>query len=55
MRLLQQQQQQQIFIPPNAATGDQLSPGGSLQNIDSLLNTTVAPNVIVQVSTNTYF
>lgn len=46
-RLLQQQQQQQLLIPSNAAAADQLSAG--LQNIDSLLNNTVAPNVSLQV------
>lgn len=45
-RLLQQQQQQ-IVISSNA-TNDQLQPG--LQNIGSLLNDAVAPNVTLQVS-----
>jgi len=47
-RLLQAQQQQQLVIPPSATTVvEQLTPG--LQNIDSLLNNTVAPNVSLQV------
>lgn len=46
-RLLQQQQQQQIVISSNA-TNDQLQPG--LQNIGSLLNDAVAPNVTLQVT-----
>ncbi|KAK9888472.1 hypothetical protein WA026_000721 [Henosepilachna vigintioctopunctata] len=47
-RLLQQQQQQQLLIPPNAAA--EMSSG--IQNIDSLLNNTVAPNVSLQRSTS---
>jgi hypothetical protein len=48
-RLLQAQQQQQLVIPSSATTVvEQLTPG--LQNIDSLLNNTVAPNVSLQVS-----
>ncbi|KAL3282539.1 hypothetical protein HHI36_005719 [Cryptolaemus montrouzieri] len=46
-RLLQQQQQQQLLIPPNA-TAAEMSSG--IQNIDSLLNNTVAPNVSLQRS-----
>jgi nuclear receptor coactivator 2 len=47
-RLLQAQQQQQLVIPSSATTVvEQLTPG--LQNIDSLLNNTVAPNVSLQV------
>ena len=49
-RLLQQQQQQQMQVPSNAVA-DQLNPSG-LQNIDSLLNTTLAPNVSLQVRVN---
>ena len=49
-RLLQAQQQQQLVIPSSATTVvEQLTPG--LQNIDSLLNNTVAPNVSLQVLT----
>jgi nuclear receptor coactivator 2 len=48
-RLLQAQQQQQLVIPSSATTVvEQLTPG--LQNIDSLLNNTVAPNVSLQVT-----
>lgn len=47
-RLLQQQQQQQLLIPSNAAA--ELNSG--LQNIDSLLNNTVAPNVTLQRSSS---
>lgn len=46
-RLLQQQQQQQLLVPSNAAA-DQINPSG-LQNIDNLLNNTLAPNVSLQV------
>ena len=46
-RLLQQQQQQQLLIPNNAAAADIPS---NIQNIDSLLNNSVAPNVALQVS-----
>lgn len=46
-RLLQQQQQQELLIPSNA-TAAELNSG--LQNIDSLLNNTVAPNVSLQRS-----
>jgi nuclear receptor coactivator 2 len=46
-RLLQQQQQQQLLIPSNAAAAE-MTPG--LQNIDNLLNNTVAPNVSLQRS-----
>ncbi len=45
-RLLQQQQQQQLLIPASASA-EQLQPG--LQNISSLLNDAVAPNVSLQV------
>ncbi|KAJ8978180.1 hypothetical protein NQ317_009668 [Molorchus minor] len=44
-RLLQQQKQQQLLIPSNAA-----AEMNSIQNIDSLLNNTVAPNVSLQRS-----
>lgn len=47
-RLLLQQQQQQLLIPSNAASAAEI--GGGLQNIDSLLNNTVAPNVSLQRS-----
>ncbi|XP_069691710.1 nuclear receptor coactivator 2-like isoform X3 [Periplaneta americana] len=50
-RLLQQQQQQQLLIPSNAAAAEQLSSSG-LQNIDSLLNNSVAPNVSLQRSSS---
>lgn len=46
-RLLQQQQQQQLLMNSNA-TAEQLQPG--LQNLGSLLNDAVAPNVSLQVS-----
>lgn len=46
-RLLQQQQQQELLIPSNA-TAAEINSG--LQNIDSLLNNTVAPNVSLQRS-----
>nr|CAD7258429.1 unnamed protein product [Timema shepardi] len=49
-RLLQAQQQQQLLIPSNAAA-DQLAASG-IQNIDSLLNNTVAPNVSLQRSSS---
>lgn len=52
-RLLQQQQQQQMQVPSNAVA-DQLNPSG-LQNIDSLLNNTLAPNVSLQVETFIFF
>ncbi|KAL1513434.1 hypothetical protein ABEB36_002845 [Hypothenemus hampei] len=45
-RLLQQQKQQQLLIPSNATAADI----NSIQNIDSLLNNTVAPNVTLQRS-----
>lgn len=45
-RLLQQQQQQELLIPSNATS--ELNSG--LQNIDTLLNNTVAPNVSLQRS-----
>lgn len=48
-RLLQQQQQQQLLIPSNAAAAEINS---GLQNIDSLLNNTVAPNVSLQRSSS---
>ncbi|XP_044752396.1 nuclear receptor coactivator 2 isoform X4 [Coccinella septempunctata] len=48
-RLLQQQQQQQLLIPPNA-TAAEINSG--IQNIDSLLNNTVAPNVTLQRSSS---
>lgn len=46
-RLLQQQKQQQLLIPSNAAASEMNS---SMQNIESLLNNTVAPNVSLQRS-----
>ncbi|XP_018571152.1 nuclear receptor coactivator 1 isoform X2 [Anoplophora glabripennis] len=46
-RLLQQQKQQQLLIPSNAAASE-MNP--SMQNIESLLNNTVAPNVSLQRS-----
>ncbi|KAL0274024.1 UNVERIFIED_CONTAM: hypothetical protein PYX00_006559 [Menopon gallinae] len=49
-RLLQQQEQQQLLVPSNAAA-DQMNPSG-LQNIDSLLNNTLAPNVSLQRSSS---
>ncbi|XP_076255265.1 basic helix-loop-helix family member taiman isoform X5 [Rhynchophorus ferrugineus] len=45
-RLLQQQKQQQLLIPSNATTAEI----NSIQNIDNLLNNTVAPNVSLQRS-----
>lgn len=45
-RLLQQQQQQELLIPSNAT--NEMNSG--LQNIDTLLNNTVAPNVSLQRS-----
>ncbi|KAJ9600431.1 hypothetical protein L9F63_009287, partial [Diploptera punctata] len=48
-RLLQQQQQQQLLIPNNATAADLPS---NIQNIDSLLNNTVAPNVALQRSSS---
>ncbi|CAH1183759.1 unnamed protein product [Phaedon cochleariae] len=45
-RLLSQQKQQQLLIPSNAAANDL----NSMQNIDSLLNNAVAPNVTLQRS-----
>ncbi|XP_045471879.1 nuclear receptor coactivator 3 isoform X3 [Harmonia axyridis] len=48
-RLLQQQQQQQLLIPPNATAAEMNS---GMQNIDSLLNNTVAPNVTLQRSSS---
>ncbi|XP_018329075.1 nuclear receptor coactivator 1 isoform X3 [Agrilus planipennis] len=45
-RLLQQQQQQHLLIPSNAAAAEI----SGLQNIDTLLNNTVAPNVSLQRS-----
>lgn len=48
-RLLQQQQQQQLLIPSNVQAVE-LNTG--LQNIDSLLNHTVAPNVTLQRSSS---
>ncbi|XP_030765336.1 nuclear receptor coactivator 2 isoform X3 [Sitophilus oryzae] len=45
-RLLQQQKQQQLLIPSNATATEM----NSIQNIDSLLNNTVAPNVSLQRS-----
>jgi nuclear receptor coactivator 2 len=47
-RLLQAQQQQQLVIPSSATTVVEPLTSG-LQNIDSLLNNTVAPNVSLQV------
>ncbi|KAK6632415.1 hypothetical protein RUM44_007457 [Polyplax serrata] len=49
-RLLQQQQQQQMLVPSNAAA-DQINSSG-LQNIDNLLNNTLAPNVSLQRSSS---
>lgn len=49
-RLLQQQQNQHLLIPSNASAAPEISPG--LQNIDSLLNNTVAPNVSLQRSSS---
>lgn len=50
-RLLQQQQNQHLLIPSNAnAAAVEISPG--IQNIDSLLNNTVAPNVSLQRSSS---
>ncbi|XP_022919000.1 nuclear receptor coactivator 2 isoform X2 [Onthophagus taurus] len=46
VRLLTQQQQQHLVIPSNATV--EMKPG--MQNIDSLLNNTVAPNVSLQRS-----
>lgn len=46
-RLLQQQEQQHLLIPPNAT---EMNSG--IQNIDSLLNNTVAPNVTLQRSSS---
>lgn len=47
-RLLQAQQQQHLVVPSSATTVvEQLTTG--VQNIDSLLNNTVAPNVSLQV------
>nr|AYI50060.1 steroid receptor co-activator [Monochamus saltuarius] len=46
-RLLQQQKQQQLLIPSNAAASEM---NASMQNIESLLNNTVAPNVSLQRS-----
>lgn len=48
-RLLQQQQQQQLVIPSNVQNVE-LNSG--LQNIDNLLNHTVAPNVTLQRSSS---
>lgn len=48
-RLLQAQQQQQLLIPSNVQAVE-LNTG--LQNIDSLLNHTVAPNVTLQRSSS---
>ncbi|KAH1001576.1 hypothetical protein HUJ04_005574 [Dendroctonus ponderosae] len=45
-RLLQQQKQQQLLIPSNATSAEI----NSMQNIDNLLNTAVAPNVTLQRS-----
>lgn len=49
-RLLQQQQNQHLLIPSNASAAPEINPG--LQNIDSLLNNTVAPNVSLQRSSS---
>lgn len=49
-RLLQQQQNQHLLIPSNASAAPEISSG--LQNIDSLLNNTVAPNVSLQRSSS---
>lgn len=49
-RLLQQQQNQQLLIPSNANAAAEINSG--LQNIDSLLNNTVAPNVSLQRSSS---
>ncbi|CAH1971645.1 unnamed protein product [Acanthoscelides obtectus] len=48
-RLLLQQKQQQLLIPSNAAAAGEI---GTMQNIDSLMNTTVAPNVSLQRSSS---
>ncbi|VEN49414.1 unnamed protein product, partial [Callosobruchus maculatus] len=48
-RLLLQQKQQQLLIPSNAAAAGEM---GAMQSIDSLLNTTVAPNVSLQRSSS---
>lgn len=47
-RLLMQQKQQQLLIPSNAAVNE-INP---MQNIDSLLNNTVAPNVTLKRSSS---
>lgn len=47
-RLLLQQKQQQLLIPSNAAVNEI----NSMQNIDSLLNNTVAPNVTLKRSSS---
>ncbi|XP_074027030.1 basic helix-loop-helix family member taiman isoform X4 [Leptinotarsa decemlineata] len=47
-RLLHQQKQQQLLIPSNAAANEI----NTMQNIDSLLNNTVAPNVSLQRSSS---
>lgn len=47
-RLLMQQKQQQLLIPSNAAVNEI----NSMQNIDSLLNNTVAPNVTLKRSSS---
>lgn len=49
-RLLLQQKQQQLLIPSNANAG--ATDINAMQNIDSLLNTTVAPNVSLQRSSS---
>ncbi|CAH0558274.1 unnamed protein product [Brassicogethes aeneus] len=48
-RLLQMQKQQHMLIPSNATSADMTQ---QLQNIDTLLNTTVAPNVSLQRSSS---
>ncbi|XP_060517489.1 nuclear receptor coactivator 2-like isoform X3 [Cylas formicarius] len=47
-RLLQQQKKQQLLIPSNATAAEM----NSIQNIDTLLNNTVAPNVSLQRSSS---
>ncbi|XP_049822907.1 nuclear receptor coactivator 1 isoform X2 [Aethina tumida] len=47
-RLLQAQKQQHLLIPSNATSADL----NSIQNIDNLLNNTVAPNVSLQRSSS---
>ncbi|XP_056647099.1 nuclear receptor coactivator 3 isoform X3 [Diorhabda sublineata] len=51
-RLLLQQKQQHLLISSNAASNEISSNINSIQNIDSLLNNTVAPNVSLQRSSS---